>query len=285
MVAQRLAENRPIQMLHTAPQSRINHRARGAIAVTEGRGPGDAARPADDTPPWRGEAEALERVRTPRGELQLQRRGGEFELISGGVFLMAGYNRPSQEAMARLALDTQEGRGLRLAVGGLGLGLVLRPLRAGDRVAHICVVEIEPTVVRWNRTWLRSANGGALDDPRVEVVIDDFAHWMEARASGTDDVPDPGPAYDIIIADTDNGPDWLVRPENARLYDRTGLRRLAGLLTAAGTAAFWSAAPSPPLAASLAAVFDQVTTHVVPDGPAEAAIYLAQSPLSASGDA
>ena len=41
----------------------------------------------------------IERAVTPRGEIQLQRRGEHFEVISNGCFLMATYNGDSERAL------------------------------------------------------------------------------------------------------------------------------------------------------------------------------------------
>lgn len=44
--------------------------------------------------------EVVERCDTPRGEIQLQRRGCEYELISNGTFLMATYNGESEKGLS-----------------------------------------------------------------------------------------------------------------------------------------------------------------------------------------
>lgn len=49
--------------------------------------------------------EIIERAETPRGEIQLQRRGEEFEIISNGTFLMATYNGESERLLVRRALE------------------------------------------------------------------------------------------------------------------------------------------------------------------------------------
>ena len=49
-------------------------------------------------------AEVIERCRGLAGELQLQRRGEEFEIIYNGVFIMATYNGASEKAAVRDAL-------------------------------------------------------------------------------------------------------------------------------------------------------------------------------------
>jgi spermidine synthase len=68
-------------------------------------------------------------------------------------------------------------------------------------IDKIVQVELDPAVIRLARTTMRSANGGALDDPRVHVVIADAMTWLRtphpevSPAAGFDaviiDMPDP----------------------------------------------------------------------------------------------
>jgi spermidine synthase len=89
----------------------------------------------------------LARVRTPIGEWQLQGRDGHYEIICNGVFLMASYNRASDRSLATVALARVRGEGLRVLVGGLGIGFTAQAVLEDKRVAALEVVEIEPTVV------------------------------------------------------------------------------------------------------------------------------------------
>ncbi len=85
-----------------------------------------------------------------------------------------------------------------LILGG-GDGLAARELLRTPRVQRIVQVELDPAVIDLARGPLRDINGGALDDPRVEVVVDDALTWLrspaEAPAGGFDavviDLPDP----------------------------------------------------------------------------------------------
>lgn len=182
----------------------------------------------------RSTTEVIERLITERGELQLQRRGDVYEVISNGYFLMATYNGDSEKAMIDL------GRGWnpqtrRVLVGGLGVGFTLRAALDAPDVEQVTVVEIEPKVAEWNRGVLAPCNGHALADPRTDLVVDDLAHFLEGA---------PRP-YDLIALDTDNGPDWLVFDANAGLWSADGLDRLNRWLAPGGVLAFWSANPAP----------------------------------------
>ena len=77
----------------------------------------------------------IERATTPHGELQLQQRprpGGRpvYEIIFNGVFLMASYNERSEKALATLAIEPLASvrEGVRVLIGGLGMGYTLRCL-------------------------------------------------------------------------------------------------------------------------------------------------------------
>src|SRR4029453_12335820 len=127
-------------------------------------------------------AVTVHRVVTDRGELVLRSRGGQYELISNGVFLMDTRAGESERLLVRAALAAASRRSPRLLIGGLGVGFSLAEAARSD-AAEIVVVEIEPAVVAWYRTWLRPYSAGALDDPRVRIVTAEFASWL---ASTTD---------------------------------------------------------------------------------------------------
>lgn len=196
------------------------------------------------------EREIIERVTTERGELQLQRRGEAFEVISNGCFLMATYNGGSERAMVDLAAGWLKPRlPRRILVGGLGVGYTLQAALASPGVEQVTVVEIEPTVVEWNRCYLSQFNGGALDDPRVELVIADLADLLPAP---------PVRPYDLILIDTDNGPDWVVFESNQILWSDRGLDWLDRWRAPGGVTAFWSAQAAPEFEALLRRRYGEV---------------------------
>lgn len=208
------------------------------------------------------------------GELQLQRRGADvYELICNGVFLMASYNEFSAVALARCALarlpvDRAE---LRVLVGGLGMGYTLAAVLTDPRVCRVDVVEIEPLIVHWNRVHLGALAGHPLADRRVRVIQSDLA-----RCPG-----DPRIAYDALLLDVDNSPDWLTMDANAWLYSRPGLDGLKSRLAEGGVLAIWSAEPSCSFVKRLNDTFGNVSAETVRDrvpGPREvtATLYLAQ---------
>lgn len=90
-----------------------------------------------------------------------------------------------------------------LVIGG-GDGLAARELLRMD--VEVTQVELDPAVIELANTVLRQDNGGALEDPRVDVIVDDAFTWLRAGGDNT--------AYDAVIVD-------LPDPNNetmARLY-------------------------------------------------------------------
>jgi spermidine synthase len=208
----------------------------------------------------------VERLPTPRGELVLRRDGAHHEIVSNGVFLMDTRDGRSERELVRAAV---RGPGARVVIGGLGVGFSLAEALALEAAA-VTVVEIEPAVVRWNRTHLGTA---ALDDPRVTVVVDDVARWLRAGDDG----------YDAVCLDVDNGPEWTVTDANAALYGDPGLDAVDRRLAPGGTLAVWSATASPAFEARLRARYATVEVVEIPVARGEPDVVYAarRTPASA----
>lgn len=191
--------------------------------------------------------EVLERVTTPRGEIQLQRRGEQYEIISNGVFLMATYNGESERLLVTAALDAAASP-RRVLIGGLGVGFSLAAALADPRVEHVTVVEIEEPLIGWNARYLAGFNRHALSDPRTRVIHADLVAWV-AQADEQ---------FDAICLDIDNGPDWTVTDENRGLYGDEGLRHVKQLLAPGGCVAYWSAHRAPAFMEHLRRFFGRV---------------------------
>ncbi len=213
------------------------------------------------------------------GELVLRQRptpkGPLIDLVCAGVDVMDDQETASERALAALALDEVErlragaagpagaggcGTGLRVVVGGLGLGFTAATLLADPRLGsdgRVIVVEVEPAVVAWNRAGLVPATAGTTDDQRLEVVVGDVADVLPDLARRD------GAVADAVLLDVDNGPGFLVVPDNARLYVPAGLAAAASVLRPGGVLAVWSAQAAPELTQALEAVVGPAVVRVV----------------------
>ena len=182
--------------------------------------------------------------------------GARYEITIGGHFAMSAADEETERLIARLALR-RLGRAedLKVLVGGLGLGLTLKEVLDDGRVAEATVAEIEEAIVRWNRTWLRELNGGALLDRRTRVFRGDVLDLIETSKA----------AFDAVVMDVDNGPSFLIHERNACLYADRGIRNMRRCLAPGGVLAVWSGQPDPGFEQQLADHFAAVKVDLFPD--------------------
>lgn len=187
----------------------------------------------------------LARAETASGDdILLRQRGEIFEIRYNGIDLMSNLNHQSEDQLAFRAMRRMDFSARRILIGGLGLGYTLRAvLDLALPDAEVTVCELIPEVADWNRGPLGHLAGHPLDDPRTQLVIGDVQAHLEALSG----------QYDLILLDTDNGPDFLVRPENRGIYQCFGLAAVALALAPDGLAAFWSATASAAFERTLAA--------------------------------
>lgn len=203
----------------------------------------------------------IESVNTELGEVSLREVrlpvGIHYELRVNGIYVMATYCQESESELAWRALELVESSactpGLRVLVGGLGMGITARETLNNPSVNEVVVVEIEPKVVEWCGQFFGPFNGNALDDVRTRVIIDDIARYA-AQCDRT---------FDAILLDMDNGPQHPILPRNRDLYNDSGLRRWHELLRPGGVLSVWAAKPDTAFVASLEAIFERVYTYDV----------------------
>ncbi len=141
-------------------------------------------------------------------EIVVTRRGSDMRLyLDGGLQFSTRDEYRYTESLVYPAL----GKGARsvLVLGG-GDGLAARELLRQPGVAKIVQVELDPAVIELARTTLRDANAGALDNPRVDVVIDDAMNWLRTPHPELH----PSGGFDAVIVDLPD-PDT---PVLGRLY-------------------------------------------------------------------
>jgi spermidine synthase len=139
-------------------------------------------------------------------EIVVTRRGNDLRLyLDGGLQFSTRDEYRYTESLVYPALGA--GAHSVLVLGG-GDGLAARELLRQNGIQQIVQVELDPAMIELARTTLRGANGGALDSPRVRVVIDDALSWLR----GVGDRPPGG--FDAVLVDLPD-PDT---PALGRLY-------------------------------------------------------------------
>jgi spermidine synthase len=141
-------------------------------------------------------------------EIVVTRRGGDMRLyLDGGLQFSTRDEHRYTESLVYPALG-EETRSA-LVLGG-GDGLAARELLRQPGIDTIVQVELDPAVIHLARTTLRDVNNGALDDPRIDVVIDDAMTWLREPPPGAR----PPGGFDAVIVDLPD-PDT---PMLGRLY-------------------------------------------------------------------
>ena len=169
--------------------------------------------------------------------LRLVRHGNDYIIMMDRNELMSSRMSGSEVALGTMTCERLSSPDeARLLMGGYGMGFTLRAVLARlGPAARIVVAELVPDIIAWARGPLAPLADGCLDDPRVELRIEDVAATIAGAQR----------SYDAILLDVDNGPDGLTRPANDGLYTAEGLRRVAAALRPGGILAVWSAAADP----------------------------------------
>ncbi|MGH3967095.1 MAG: polyamine aminopropyltransferase, partial [Mycobacterium sp.] len=141
-------------------------------------------------------------------EIVVTRRGDDTRLyLDGGLQFSTRDEYRYTESVVYPALG--DGAHSVLVLGG-GDGLAARELLRQPGIGKIVQVELDAAVIDIARTTLHDANAGALDNPRVAVVIDDAMSWLRAPHP---ELRPPG-GFDAVIVDLPD-PDT---PVLGRLY-------------------------------------------------------------------
>ncbi len=198
----------------------------------------------------------LDSVSEHGSSMRLYQRGDEFSIrVDKCGELMNSRLHNSEDVLAELACaHLSKNDAAHVLVGGLGMGFTLRAALAqvGPK-ATVCVSELMPAVVRWNREYLGALAGFPLNDTCVEVLEQDVAKVMEERPR----------TFDAIMLDVDNGPDAFTRDDNDALYGFRGLNNAYEALKPGGVLAVWSAAPDTAFTQRLMKVGFDVDQHRV----------------------
>jgi spermidine synthase len=199
----------------------------------------------------------IARAESPRGEVVLRERRDEntptiVELRVNGVFVMDTLETTTERALATAALELVD-RPARVLVGGLGLGFTMHEVLADPRVESCTVVELEQAVVDWMRDGTIGHGPQMLADERLTVVVADVGVALAEAGDA---------AYDLVLLDVDNGPDYLVHDANDALYKEPFLQ--AAHRVTARVLVIWSATEAPQLQAAMEAVFGNAAATPFP---------------------
>jgi spermidine synthase len=206
--------------------------------------------------------EILDYLDTPLGVLYLRRR----ELLSrpgtivtevtlDSELLMSSLNTDSEIELSRRALAWHQAgaepkrSGLRVLVGGLGLGYTAAAALESELVGHVRVVEHLPDVIRWTREGMIPLSEQLNGDPRVELSHGDV--YAELLAP----LPEGQEPWDLLLIDVDHTPTEHLGPTSAPFYTAAAQATVKEHLAPGGVLAVWSAGDNDDYAAMLGATF------------------------------
>jgi spermidine synthase len=182
------------------------------------------------------------------------------EITLNHEFLMSSLHTDSEQQLAtiplqQLAADSQpQSDGLRVLIGGLGLGYTAHAALASSHVSHVEVVEYLPQVIDWMQAGLTPLGAELAAEPRLQVQHGDiFAHLLAEPQSEL---------WDAVLIDVDHSPDERLSNAHQAFYTIEGLNRVARHLHPGGLFALWSYDRSPELQETMQQVF--VTTDIYP---------------------
>lgn len=232
--------------------------------------------------------EELDYQVTPLGTLVLRRRrdlstGKDIhEIKLGDEFLMSSKFTASEEALGRPALQEFSQGGLRIVVGGLGLGYTAVAALENPNVQSMIVVDALKPVIEWHEAGLLPLGKRLGADRRCRLVYGDFFAMAHSPETGFDP-KNPGARYHAILLDIDHSPHQVLKPSNAALYTFQGLKRLSEHLLPHGIFALWSNDPEDTeFTGVLRSVFGEARAEPVvfynplQDKEAQQSVYLAR---------
>lgn len=186
---------------------------------------------------WR----TVDSIDTDEGLLDLRQRGEtDFLITIGGRVLMNSLANMSEIVLAELACEPlKNAKKPRVLVGGLGMGFTLKAaLNSLQADAEVVVAELNPIIITWCQGPIAHLTGGAVDDPRVAVVIADVAKVIaDAAMQGKEK------RFDAIILDLYEGPYEGDQGRGEYLYGEAALKLSRAALKAGGVFAVWSEDP------------------------------------------
>lgn len=158
---------------------------------------------------------------------------GSFQLfLDGNLQFSSADEYRYHEALVHPAMAAAARRREVLVLGG-GDGLAVREILRHPDVGRVTLVDLDPamTTLAVDVPLVRRLNGGALLDPRVEVVNDDAMAWLAGLPAER--------RYDVVVVDFPDPNSFSL----GKLYTTRFYRLLAAHLAPDGAAAIQSTSP------------------------------------------
>ena len=169
------------------------------------------------------------------------------EITLDHMLLMSSHHTESERALSSRALARHGGtHGLRVLVGGLGLGYTAQEALKSDAVTRVDVVEFLPQVIAWMKRGLVPLSDELNSDPRYSAIEGDVYSMLAAP---------PELQYDLVLIDVDHSPDEPLAEANSAFYTEAGLRSAKEHMRPGGVLGVWSYAGNSPFADAIRAVF------------------------------
>ncbi|MGJ8657502.1 MAG: spermidine synthase [Akkermansiaceae bacterium] len=214
---------------------------------------------------------------TPLGAVMLRKRRmmtlgnlEVYEIMLGADFLMSSLFTVVEEALSTLGLATTEeifpgNAGLKVVVGGLGLGYTGRVALDHESVGELIIVDYLQPVIDWHKEGLVPLGAGLSGDERCKFEHGDFFKRAVSEGGVGFDSGAAGKKFHAILLDIDHSPDHLLNPRHASFYEAEGLGKMKEQLVEGGVFALWSDdPPEERFLGALGEVFGHCETHVVP---------------------
>ncbi|MDV6031553.1 MAG: spermidine synthase [Phycisphaera sp. RhM] len=199
---------------------------------------------------------------TPLGPLCLRRRKTlseprqwVTEVTLNHEFLMSSLHTDSERALATIPLKQTTGSGLRVLVGGLGLGYTAHSALTFEHVDHVEVIEYLPQVIDWLRDDMTPLAEELNASNRLNVSEGDIYEFLLASPTTQ--------RFDVILIDVDHSPEDRLAKKHDSFYQVDGLRKAAAHLTEHGAFALWSYDEHTPLWDAMRHVFSSSTAHPI----------------------
>ena len=176
------------------------------------------------------------------------------EITLNHEFLMSSYLTASETALSEIAVNMHPGTGLRVLIGGLGLGYTAAAALRSCNVTSCEVIEFLPQVIDWLEQGMMPLSESLNAEDRLQVTRGDIYRQL---------LDPPTRTYDLILIDVDHSPDEHLGTASDCFYTVQGLQRAKRHLGEDGILGVWSYAEHSPFADALRSVFREVRLEAV----------------------